>query len=154
MKSFFIELGWRLGSALFLLIHFISFLRHSWLYPVTPRFTDRQFSQLSQFYCTCSKRIIFCPGWKDSVLAFVFVQWSLIDRCVRYWDNYKRHFSSVLEISLKWTSRHPYPSSAGEFDMKEFHLLRIFAKSFLYIIFLILSVLAGPKGQPSKQKWK
>ena len=69
----------------------------TWLYPVLPLFSDRQCAQISHFYFTCLKRILFCLGWNDSLFAYVFDEMSLTDRCIRYWDNYLIALSSSID---------------------------------------------------------
>jgi len=60
----------------------------TWLYPLLPFFTENQRKEISHFYFTCLKRVLFCLGWSDHFFAYVFDELSLEDRCARYWSKY------------------------------------------------------------------
>lgn len=43
----------------------------SWIYPLYPLFTSRQQEELSKFYYTSLRRVLFCLEWNENFIAYV-----------------------------------------------------------------------------------
>jgi hypothetical protein len=60
----------------------------TWIFPIYPFFTDKQKNDLSHFYFTCLRRVMFCLHWNENFFAYAVDEISLEDRCSRYWNRY------------------------------------------------------------------
>ncbi len=60
----------------------------TWMYPIYPFFTDKQKIDLSHFYFTCLRRVMFCSKWNENFFAYALDEISLEDRFSRYWNRY------------------------------------------------------------------
>ncbi len=69
---------------------FLSFVLplFTWIYPIFPLLTEKQQEDLSHFYFSCLRRVLFSLHWNENFFAFVLDERSLVDRCVAYWNRY------------------------------------------------------------------
>ena len=60
----------------------------TWIYPIFPLFSDNQRNDLSHFYFTYLRRVIFSSHWNENLFAYAIDEKSLEERCSLYWDKY------------------------------------------------------------------
>ena len=60
----------------------------TWIYPIFPLFSDNQRNDLSHFYFTCLRRVMFSSHWNENFFAYAMDEKSLEERCSLYWDKY------------------------------------------------------------------
>jgi hypothetical protein len=69
---------------------FLSFVLpiFTWIYPIYPLLSAKQQYDLSHFYYSSLRRILYCLNWNENFFAFVLDEKSLEDRCSSYWEKY------------------------------------------------------------------
>jgi hypothetical protein len=69
---------------------FLSFVLpiFTWIYPIFPLLSEKQQSNLSHFYYSSLRRVLFCLNWNVNMFAFALDEKSLEDRCASYWEKY------------------------------------------------------------------
>lgn len=81
---------------------FLSFVLplFTWIYPIFPLLSKKQQDDLSYFYSTCLRRVLFCLHWNDSLFSFALDEKMLVDRCARYWNNFFISLSDSTDGNL------------------------------------------------------
>ena len=74
-----------LGKTLFLSFVLPLF---TWIYPIFPFLSDKQQRDLSHFYFSSLRRVLFGLQWNTNFFAFGVDEKSLDDRCAEYWDKF------------------------------------------------------------------
>ena len=69
----------------------------TWLYPIFPLLSKKQQDDLSHFYSTCLRRVLFCLHWNDVLFSFALDEKMLIDRCAIYWNKYLISLSDSID---------------------------------------------------------
>ena len=72
----------------------------TWIYPIFPLLSNRQQEDLSHFYSTCLRRVLFCLHWNDNFFPFALNEKMLIDRCAAYWNNFFIFLSDSIDGNL------------------------------------------------------
>ncbi|CAF2948356.1 unnamed protein product [Rotaria sp. Silwood2] len=69
---------------------FLSFVLpiFTWVYPIFPFLSVKQQSDLSHYYFSSLRRIMFCLHWSENFFAFAMDEKSFEDRCAAYWERY------------------------------------------------------------------
>jgi hypothetical protein len=69
---------------------FLSFVLplFTWIYPIFPLLSKKQQDDLSHFYFTCLRRVLFCLHWNANLFAFALDEKTLVDRCAVYWNKF------------------------------------------------------------------
>jgi hypothetical protein len=49
----------------------------TWIFPIYPFLTDKQKNDLSHFYFTCLRRVMFCLHWNENFFAYAVDEISL-----------------------------------------------------------------------------
>ena len=60
----------------------------TWIYPIYPLLSRKQQQDLSHFYYTSLRRVLFLLHWNENFFAFALDEKSLEDRCSSYWEKY------------------------------------------------------------------
>ena len=72
----------------------------TWIYPIYPLFTRKQQEDLSKFYYSSLRRVLFCLEWNESFFSYVLDEISLEDRCLMYWNRYLIFLSNSIDGNL------------------------------------------------------
>jgi len=72
----------------------------TWIYPIFPLLSKKQQDDLSHFYSTCLRRVLFCLHWNDNLFSFALNEKMLIDRCAIYWNNFFISLSDSTDGNL------------------------------------------------------
>jgi hypothetical protein len=69
---------------------FLSFVLpiFTWVFPIYPFLSVKQQKDLSHFYFSSLRRVMFCLQWNEDFFAFALDEKSLEDRCAEYWERY------------------------------------------------------------------
>ena len=69
---------------------FLSFVLplFTWIYSIFPFLSDKQQCDLSHFYFSSLRRVLFGLQWNTNFFAFVLDEKFLDDRCVEYWEKF------------------------------------------------------------------
>lgn len=81
---------------------FLSFVLpiFTWIYPVFPLLSEKQQQNLSHFYYTSLRRILYCLNWNENFFAFALDEKSLEDRCYVYWEKYLAALADSIDGEL------------------------------------------------------
>ena len=67
------------------------------LFPLFLIFTDKQQRELNDFYLTCLKRVLRGLHWQSNLLAYMYNELTLEDRCLKYWNKYLISLSNSMD---------------------------------------------------------
>ena len=132
---------------------FLSFVLplFTWLFPLFPLFTDKQQQDLSHFYYTCLKRVMFCQHWNDQFFFFISNEISLEDRCRKYWDKYLIALADSTdgELLLEQANLNMYREA---WISKEYKIQRLFlSKRFVRHTSLLERIIRWSSNTPSNE---
>ena len=72
----------------------------TWIYPIYPLLSRNQQQDLSHFYYTSLRRVLYCIHWNENLVAFALDEKSLEDRCYSYWVRYLVALSDSIDGEL------------------------------------------------------
>ena len=72
----------------------------TWVYPIFPLLSKSQQNDLSRFYSTCLRRVLFCLHWNDCLFSFALDDKTLVDRCAIYWNKFLISLSDSVDGKL------------------------------------------------------
>ena len=81
---------------------FLSFVLpiFTWIYPIYPLLSEKQQQELSHFYYTSLRRVLYCLNWNENFFAFALDEKSLEDRCLSYWEKYLAALADSIDGEL------------------------------------------------------
>ena len=109
----------------------------TWVYPLFPLLTTKQRNDLSHFYFTCFRRVMFALHWNEIIFAYAFNERSLEDRCTLYWEKYLVALADSTdgELLLEKANQNQYRKAwlQNEFPLKGLRRSKRFCDHILMI---------------------
>ena len=72
----------------------------TWIYPIFTLLTKNQQDDLSHFYSTCLRRVLYSLHWDENLFSFALDEKMLIDRCATYWNKFLIFLSDSSDGNL------------------------------------------------------
>ncbi|CAF3245129.1 unnamed protein product [Rotaria socialis] len=72
----------------------------TWIYPIYPLLSENQQNDLSHFYYSSLRRVLYCLHWNENFFAFALDEKSLEDRCHSYWEKYLAALADSIDGEL------------------------------------------------------